>query len=263
MPFFDFRGAKMYYIDLDEREDKTKGLNLIFIHGAGSSRIIWAIQLVQLRKQHRVIALDLYGHGESQKLDDPPDILCGFPEQVAALVEHLQLDDFVLIGHSMGGGVVMSYVLKEAFVQPRALVLVGTSSELGLRKLVLGLVIEALEDNKPQEDYSHLEEDLERDILPDYLRIAGSFDRSILRDLDACDDFNITDRLHEITIPTLVMVGEDDDIIKPKVAKRLADSISGSRYVVVAGGDHAPMIEVYDTFNKHLIGYLKWVESNT
>lgn len=263
MPYFEFRGAQMFYLDLDEREDKSRGLNVVFVHGAGSSRIIWAIQLVQLRKEHRVIALDLYGHGESQKIDHPPDVLCGFPEQVATLVDHLGLSDFVLIGHSMGGGVVMSYVLNESFRQPRAIVLADTSSNLDLRKLIFGIVIETLEDHTPVEDYSQLEEELEKYILPDYREIAGSFNSSILRDLDACDDFNVDDRLHEIKIPALVMVGEDDDIIKPKVAKKLADSIANSQYVVIAGGDHAPMIEVWETFNEHLTEYLQWVESNT
>ncbi len=256
MPNFEFRGAKMFYIDLDERADKSKGETLVFVHGAGSSHIVWAIQLVKFRKEHRVITLDLYGHGASEKVEGPPDVLCGFPEQVASIIEHLNLTDFILLGHSMGGGVLMSYVLNKAFPQPKAIVLADTSSNLDLRKLIIGLVIETLEDHTPVEDYSQLEEELERYILPDYQKIAGSFDRSLLRDLDACDDFNITDRLHEIHIPTLVVVGEDDDIIKPKVAKRLADSITNSTYVIAPGGDHVPMIEVWETFNKHLKSFL-------
>ncbi len=260
MPYFDFRGAQMYYNDLDEREDKSKGLTIVFVHGAGSSRIIWALQLIELRRQHRVIALDLYGHGESQKLEDPPDVICGFPEQVAALVKHLGLEEFVLAGHSMGGGVVMSYVLNKDFPQPQAIILADTSANLDLRKLIVGLVIEVLEDHSPLEDYSQLESDLETYILPDYRKIAGAFDKSILKDLDACDDFNVEDRLGEITLPTLVLVGEDDDIIKPKVAKKLAESIPNAQFGIIPGGDHSPMIEVYESFNRRLKEFLTFLE---
>ncbi len=261
MPFFEFRGARMHYIELDEREDRSKGLDIVFVHGAGSSRLIWSLQLIHFRKQHRVIALDLYGHGESEKIDDHPDVIRGFPEQVSALVEHLGLVRFVLVGHSMGGGVVMSYVLNPSFRQPLAIVLADTTSDLDLRKLIVGLVIEALEDHSPKQDFSHLEDELEKYILPDYQKIAVSFDRTILRDLDACDDFDVTERLHEISIPTLVVVGEDDDIIKPKRAKALADAIKGSQYAIVEGGDHSPMVEVFENFNAHLERFFSWLET--
>ncbi|MHA2425543.1 MAG: alpha/beta fold hydrolase, partial [Candidatus Thorarchaeota archaeon] len=113
MPFFDYQDAKMHYVDLDQREDKSKGLTVLFVHGAGSSLMIWTLQLLEFRKQHRVIAVDLYGHGDSEDINYPPDIERGFTGQIKALVEYLGIENFVMIGHSMGGGVTMSYVLRD------------------------------------------------------------------------------------------------------------------------------------------------------
>lgn len=264
MPYFEFRGAKMYYIDLDEREDATKGMNIVFVHGAGSSRVVWALQLLELRKQHRVIALDLYGHGESDNLDIPPDVNCAFPEELAALVEHLDLKDFVFVGHSMGGGVLMSYFLTEGFRKPRAMVLADTSPDLDLRSKIFGIVKETLEDHTPRQDYQEFVDDLEKFYLPDYKDIANKVSpRILLRDLEACDKFDVSARVSELAVPILVMVGEDDDIIKPKTAQAFAESLPDAEFVVVENGDHTPMVEVWDTFNRLLIEFLSRVEKNT
>ncbi len=263
MPHFEFRGAKMYYIDLDEREDSTKGMNIVFVHGAGSSRVVWALQLLELRKCHRVIALDLYGHGESDDMDSSHEILCGFPEEVATLIEHLDLQDFVLVGHSMGGAVVMSYYLTEGSRRPRAMVLADTSSVLDLRKIILGIVKETFEDHSPRQDYHEFVDDLERYNLPNYEDIANKVSpRILLRDLETCDNFDISERVSELTVPILVMVGEGDDIIKPKTAQAFAESLPDAEFVIVKDGDHTPMVEVWGTFNKLLIEFLSRLEKN-
>lgn len=264
MPYFEFRGAKMYYIDLDEREDSAKGMNIVFVHGAGSSRVVWALQLLELRKYHRVIALDLYGHGESDDMGSSPETLCGFPEELAALLGHLDLKDFVLVGHSMGGAVVMTYYLNEGSRKPRAMVLADTSSVLDLRKLILGIVKETFEDHSPRQDYHEFIDDLEKFNFHGYEDIANKVSpRILLRDLETCDKFDISARVGELTVPILVMVGEDDDIIKPETAQEFAESLPDAEFVIVKDGDHTPMVEVWSTFNKLLVKFLSWVEKNT
>ncbi len=264
MPFFEYQGAKMHYVDLDQREDKSKGLTLLFIHGAGSSLMIWTLQILEFRKNHRVIALDLYGHGDSEDIDHPPDIEEGFTGQIKALVEYLDIDDFVLVGHSMGGGVVMSYALRDDVRSPRALTLVGTSSDLDLSKIGLGLIIEALEDHTPKYDIAEISADFKTFSLINFQENATKFHPgTILKDLQACHDFDVTDRVGEIKVPSFVMVGEDDDIIPPHVAKKLETALPRAEIAMVRGGDHSPMVEAPEHFNELLQKWLNWVEKKS
>lgn len=224
MPFFEFRDRKLHYVDLDRREKRDNGLTVVFVHGAGSSHFIWTLQLLDFRNEYRVIALDLSGHGQSEESKYEAHIEKGFTMELAALIDYLDLEDFVLVGHSMGGGVVMSYLLNETLRKPHGAVLVGTSSDLDLSKVTMGLVIEAFEKHEMPYDISELDDDL-KTLSVTRLKnlqkhISRLHTRTILKDLNACDDFDITNRVSEINIPSFVLVGQDDDIIPPHVAKK-------------------------------------------
>ncbi len=263
MPFFEHGKTKIHYVDVDKREDESKGLPLLFVHGAGSSHITWALQLKEFSKTNRCIAIDLSGHGQSEEIDGPVSIDPGYVLEVASLVMHLDLENFILVGHSMGGGVAMSYVLNSETVHPKALVLVDSSPDLDLTKLALGLAKEAVEDRifllKSQvfEDYTDTYklkkyEDEERARNPKVMQ----------RDLLACHKFNIKDKLANIKVPTFVLVGEDDDVILPSVVQEYEKLIPRADLAVVRGADHAPMIEQPDEFNRLLRKFLTWVEES-
>jgi 3-oxoadipate enol-lactonase len=261
MPYFHHREAQLHYVEVGGNDRSSHSLPLVFIHGAGSSHISWALQLREFSPTNRMIALDLSGHGRSDDVNGVVSIDGTYSLEVAALIEHLNLTDFILIGHSMGGGVAMSYCLNNALTRPTALVLVDTSPDLELSKLALGLVKEAVEDRlflfKSQffEDFTDTYKIKE---LEDRIRKANP---SVLqRDLAACSTFNITDKVQNIRVPTLVMVGEHDDIIQPRVAESLSNEIPSAGLAIVRGAHHAPMIEQPDEFNRLLRDFLTWVE---
>ncbi|MEW5764537.1 MAG: alpha/beta fold hydrolase [Acidobacteriota bacterium] len=87
------------------------GIPVVFVHGLGGDRRVWAAQLEHLRKTRRAIALDLRGHGESDPSPDPRGAYApqGFAEDVEAVANALGLKRFVLVGHSLGGAVVGAY----------------------------------------------------------------------------------------------------------------------------------------------------------
>lgn len=264
MQTFEFRGVKLAYYDHDNREDRTTGFPIIFIHGAGSSHIIWNIQAREFSKTHRVIAIDLSGHNTSEKLEDAVDIENGYTREVVALIDHLDLQNFVLVGHSMGGGIVMSYVLNPEFRQPRAVVIVNTSSDLDIRKLAIGLAIEYVEEKLLKIKSRILRRDSEEiQILNEEQRLKDENPDMMSRDLDACDDFDITEKLGEIDVPTQIIYGEDDDIIRRGRIESLKDAIPNARLTVVEEADHVPMIERPEEFNAALREFLDWVELNT
>jgi len=79
---------------------------LIFVHGWCCDRQIWRGQTDHFAARHRVVRLDLAGHGESGK-DRTKFTISAFAQDVVAVVNHLALDRVVLIGHSMSGGVIV------------------------------------------------------------------------------------------------------------------------------------------------------------
>lgn len=263
MPYFHHKGVQIHYADVGSRAQEQKRPPLILIHGAGSSHIAWALQLRDLSSTNRMIAIDLSGHGKSDDMEGKVSLEETYSMEVAALVEHLELNEFILVGHSMGGGVAMSYCLNCSLPPPKALVLVDTSPVLELSKLALGLVKEAIEDRlflfKSQffEDYTdtYMIKELEE-------RIRKANPGVLQRDLAACDKFNISDRVQDIHEPTLVLVGEHDDIIHPKVAENLRNNLPNAELAIVRGAHHAPMIEQPDEFNRLLRDYVTWVEKN-
>ncbi len=261
MPFFKHNNTELFYVDQDERTDKSIGIPLVFVHGAGSSHIIWTLQVLKFKKTNRVISLDLSGHGKSEKSLEDPSIENGFAYEVAALVEHLGLEDFVLIGHSMGGGIVMAYALNDEFKQPKAIALVDTSPNLDLRKLALGLVREAIDGLTDDFDLESFGDTIDGMSVKEFEESVKKFDRStFFDDLDTCDDFNVTDKLHLIKMPAFVIVGDDDDITPLKVAEKLEKALPRADIAIVKDADHRPMVEQHELFNNMLNKFIEWVE---
>lgn len=84
MPYFDNDGCQLHY------EDYGHGAPLLLVHGLGSSTRDWEYQIPVLAQHYRVLALDVRGHGRSDKPREAYRI-ADFAEDVAALIEHLQL----------------------------------------------------------------------------------------------------------------------------------------------------------------------------
>ncbi|MBD3407827.1 MAG: alpha/beta fold hydrolase [Candidatus Lokiarchaeota archaeon] len=261
MPYFEYNGLKIHYLDVDEREDKTKGIPLVLVHGAGSYHVIWSIQIEKFAEKHRVIAIDLTNHGLSDDNDSPADI-DEYAREVAALVDYVGLDKYVLVGHSMGGGVVMSYGLQKDLFQPTAMVLVSTRPDLKIRNLAIGLVIEAIEDT-----FNLLRGRLSKHKSREYeiRSLEGEYKekrpKMMSRDLKACDVFDVTDRLPEIGVPILVVCGDEDNIMPVDEVQEYEILFPNAEIAIVRKSDHNPMVEQPNQFNDILADFLELIES--
>ncbi len=264
MPFFDYHGSKLHYVDHDRRKDKRKGLTLVFVHGAGSSHIIWTLQKHEFCSTNRVVMPDLSGHGASDHVEGEASIEDGYTYEIAALIDYLRVKRFVLIGHSMGGGVVMSYVLHSGFRQPRAIALVSTSADLDLAKLAPGMAIESVET-----ELFILKSRFTGDLSEAYAikRLDEEMRREnpqmLLRDLRACDKFDISNKLDMVKLPCLVIHGQIDHVIAPGLAQKLVNELPRADIAFVRGADHIPMLEEPEEFNRLLAKYVRWAEART
>lgn len=98
MPYFRFEEAELFYTD------EGAGSPLVLVHGWTCDSHDWSWQIQAFSESHRVVALDLRGHGysSSPKSGYNPRV---FADDVAALITHLELGPVILIGHSLGGAV--------------------------------------------------------------------------------------------------------------------------------------------------------------
>ncbi len=85
------------------------GVPVVFLHGLAGDRTVWKEQLESLRATRRAIAIDLRGHGESSPSASGDYSIPAFVADVVAAVNALELDRFVLVGHSLGGAVAAGY----------------------------------------------------------------------------------------------------------------------------------------------------------
>src|ERR1700724_319123 len=85
------------------------GLAGVFVHSLAGNSSHWAAQLQHLRPSRRAVALDLRGHGRSEPPKNGDYSIAGMAGDIEAVVDTLKLDRFVLVGHSLGGGVALTY----------------------------------------------------------------------------------------------------------------------------------------------------------
>jgi non-heme chloroperoxidase len=93
----------MYY------EAAGRGKNILFIHGGAACTKFWQKQVSELSSRYHVLAIDLRGHGNSGKTDDS-NCVAQYGRDLRHLLEDLGLDEVVVVGWSLGGSVVWSYI---------------------------------------------------------------------------------------------------------------------------------------------------------
>jgi pimeloyl-ACP methyl ester carboxylesterase len=245
MPLFETSQGLLFYA-----QRGTKEPALVCLHGAGGTHQYWGLQLRSLSDCARVITLDLPGHGRSA-LSGQSSILAYSHTLVSAL-DALGLTRVILAGHSMGGAIALQTAL-EAPTRVAGLALVGTAARLRVAPAFLEGMI-----NDPAATVEQLFTYFYGDATPPECREVG---KDIFRqadpqvfhdDLKACDVFDIRERLGEITCPTLIVCGDEDQMTPLKFSHSLQSGIVGSELVVVPGSGHMVLLEQPDTVNAAL-----------
>ena len=241
-------------IDLDV-VDRGSGAPLLLVHGFPLDHTMWNAQIEVLSVRHRVIAPDLRGFGRSGSAGGEVTSMQQFADDLAALLDALQIDKPVtLCGLSMGG-----YIAWEFFRSHRerlaALILCDTraaadSEEAAKRRQMMAhrVIAEGVEA-VPEAMLPKL---LAPQTLEDNQNVADSLRQTILatspasiaaaqRGMAVRNDS--TDLLGKIDLPVLVLVGEHDTITSAPEMRQMAAAIRGARFIEVPQAGHMSTME--------------------
>lgn len=247
--------------------DQGEGSPLVLVHGFPLSHAMWNAQIPVFAAEHRVIAPDLRGFGESVDTDGTVSME-DFADDLAAMLDFLTVDEpIVLCGLSMGGYIALQFVRKYrkrlrgiVFCDTRASADLPETVEyrLKLARLVIASgtqpVAEAMlpkaVGRKTFADRPEVVEAVRAMILSsDPTGVAAASRGMAVRP-------DMTALLPTIDLPTLVVVGADDALTPVDEMRRMADAIPQARFKVVPDAGHLAPLENPLVFNAALATFL-------
>jgi pimeloyl-ACP methyl ester carboxylesterase len=222
---------------------------LVLIHGAGGSYLSWPPEIRRLPSS-KIYALELPGHGQSP--GEGLESIEVMSSAVAGWLEALHLRQVILTGHSMGAAIALQLALE----RPEwicGLVLLGAGASLPVNPRLLEAAGQPESFPKAVElivRWSFSSQSPEKLKTQVATRLTQTRPLTLQRDLQACMDFNISQRLAEIDAPTLVICGSEDKMTPPEQARFLVEHIPGARLALVQGAGHMLMLEQPETITR-------------
>jgi non-heme chloroperoxidase len=263
-------GTQIYY------KDWGTGQPVLFSHGWPLSSDAWESQMVFLAQNgYRTIAHDRRGHGRSSQPSEGNE-MDTYANDLAALIEELDLKDAVLIGHSTGGGEVTRYVGRRGSSRVARAVLVSAVPPLLLKTDANpeGAPIEAFDEIRAgvSADRSQFYKDLSESFyganregsevsqgVKDAFWLQGMQGglKNELECIRAFSETDFTEDLKKFDVPTLIIHGDDDQIV-PIVASALRSSklVKNSTLKIYEGGPHGLADTHKDELNSDLLAFL-------
>ena len=264
-------GTEIYYKDWGE------GPVVTFSHGWPLSSDAWDGQMLFLvHNGFRVVAHDRRGHGRSSQASLGND-MDGYADDLAAVIEALDLKDAILVGHSTGGGEVARYIGRHGTKRVAKAVLIAAVPPIMLKSA-------ANPEGLPMEVFDSMRSSLTKDRSQFYKDLATQFyganrpgakvSQGILdqfwlwsmqaglknahESIKAFSETDFTEDLKKIDVPTLVMHGEDDQIVPVKdSAVKTAKLISGAKEIYYPGAPHGLTATLQDQVNADLLAFLR------
>ncbi|WP_213384983.1 alpha/beta fold hydrolase [Acinetobacter pittii] len=267
-------GVEIFYKDWGPRDAQV----LFFHHGWPLSSDDWDTQLLFfLGLGYRVVAHDRRGHGRSSQVWDGHD-MDHYADDVAEVVKHLNIKNAIHIGHSTGGGEVAHYIARHGQDNVKKAVLVSAVPPLMVKT-----------ENNPEGLPKEVFDDLQNQVLTNraqFFRDLPSgpfygFNRPDVKPSDgiianwwrqgmtgsakahydgivAFSQTDFTEDLKKITIPVLVLHGDDDQIVPYKTSGvKSAELLQNSQLKIYPGFSHGMLTVNHEIINADLLAFIR------
>lgn len=257
-------GAMMHYTITGDYESRA----IVLIHGFPFSSTMWDSQVNTLSemKNLSIVTYDIRGHGNSEVGDGQYNIEL-FVDDLIALLDHLKINKTILCGFSMGGYIALRAIerISDRF---SALILCDTQSVAdsnevkikransiklvktdGVAKFAEGF-LKVVFAPKTFSERPEIVEETRKTILSNSpLGISGAL-------LAMAARTETTEGLSKINVPTLIMVGENDEVTPPSAAKVMQNKIQNSKLCIIDKAAHMSNLENPQVFNEQLANFV-------
>jgi len=264
-------GTEIFY------KDWGQGPPVTFSHGWPLNADAWDGQMLFLAQNgFRAIAHDRRGHGRSSQASAGND-MNGYADDLAALIEALDLSDATLVGHSTGGGEVARYIGRHGTSRVAKAVLIAAVPPIMVKTA-------ANPEGLPIDVFDALRAGLTKDRSQFYKELAVQFYganrpgarvsqglldqfwlwsmqaglKNAYESIKAFSETDFTEDLKKFDVPTLVLHGEDDQIVPVRdSARKSARMIKGAKDIYYPGAPHGITATHQDQINTELLAFLR------
>jgi len=268
MPFVEIeKGYKINYMD------KGNGRVIVYIHGFLGASWIYEDQVEYFSKKYRVIAIDHLGHGKSDKPETESYEMTDFTNYLEQTLHKIIGDEKIILhGHSMGGMIALTYATTPSLAERlEGLVLMGTAAKLDNPGLVQ--YIEDLRAGKMKFierstiENIHTKLCFNRKYMKAHPEFIKEFNDKTLENKEfigfqtmnaIVHNYNVENKLHTITVPTLILTGDKDKYILPIGSEILHEKIPNSKLIKFSPNiGHMVNYEAREEYHKSVEDFLE------
>ena len=242
------------------------GQPIIMLHGIGGNRTNWWDQIQYFQNDHLAIAWDARGYGDSDDFEGSL-IFEDFSEDLITVFDHFRIETAHIVGLSMGGRIAMRFAARYP-KKVKSLCLVDT--HLGFQKMDKkkrdAFIASRKEPLLAGKETSHIAPDVAESLCSSQA-ISGAKEKfiesmshlhkeSYIKAIESSVNDDRFDEYHKIKSPTIVIVGEDDELTPLDMAIEIQKNIVGAELSVIPNAGHLSNFEQPDSFNSVLATFL-------
>ena len=231
-------------------ELEGEGKTIVFVHGLSDSLTYWKVLSENLKNDYQTLIYDLRGHGESSD-DDKNTTIDLYQEDLYQLLNALNIEDAVFIGLSLGGNVILDLAVNHPEMVKGLIVMSSFPEHDEKLKKIFNDFDNAIDQGFVEFFDTILPYTLTDDLLEEHKELLENVKHEaaktaniegIKKGINAGYGFNLTDKLNEINVPTLVIAGEEDNLTNLDIQEKIHDNIENSEMIVLEKTKHNILI---------------------
>jgi 3-oxoadipate enol-lactonase len=245
LTFTTINGLTLHYT----LDGLSTGMPLVFLNSLGTDLRMWDKLISHLAGRYRLIRYDKWGHGLS---DCPPGpyTLRDHTHDLSGLLTHLQIDEAILVGDSVGGMIALDFAISRPN-QVKALILCDTAAKIGTAEYWNERIETLRQHGLPYLADAILERWFSPAFAEQYPAAYRGYFNMLTRiplegyiaTCEAIRDADLRSVVPSIEVPTLVVTGAEDGATPPELVRGLAEALPQARFELIEGAGHLPGIE--------------------